>query len=122
MAVSKVDQRWAFLTTEELYEKQFTLVALTTSTTLIPAVSGSTPAFILMDTPKENEYGTVCMDGVEKCKCGETIKVGQFVAPSNTGLMQVAKTGQYIVGIALEEGESGALIPILSHAGSGAKV
>lgn len=121
MAVSKVILRWPFKAAEDLSAKQFTVVKINESSEIEVAASGSV-GFILMDTPKAGEYGTVCMEGVEKAVCAATIKVGQFVSANNKGELQVAVTGQYVVGTALETGESGALIPVLCHPGSGAKV
>jgi len=120
MAVSKVDMRWSWRSPEELFEKQYTLVKLTEESTIVPAASGDR-AFILMDTPKAGDYGTVCLDGVEKCKVGTEVKQGQLVAPNNKGELQPALTGQYIVGMALETGAVGTVVSVLVHAGTGAK-
>jgi hypothetical protein len=101
--------------------KQFSLVKITETDTLVLAAS-TDRAFVLLDTPEENQYGTYAMLGIVKVKCGEEIKEGQLVSvfKSGEGKAGVAATGQFIVGIALEKGKTGALISVFATT-SGAK-
>jgi hypothetical protein len=111
VATDKVILREAKKTLAELYEKQFTFVEVNEEDTLVAAVSGSI-AFVLIDTPKEKEYGTIALVGIAKVKLGGTVKAGERVASNNAGLGVAWASGQYVAGVALEKGESGQIISV----------
>jgi hypothetical protein len=120
MASDKVILRWPFKAAVDLSSKQFTLVKINENAELESAASGDA-GFVLTDTPKAGEYGTVCLAGVEKVVLASAVKAGQFVASSNAGLGQVATGAQRATGIALESGEANQLISVLSLPGTGGK-
>jgi hypothetical protein len=118
MATDKVILRETKKAGEELFTKQYTLVKITSTNTIVSAASGDR-AFSLEDTPKEGEYGTIALQGIVKVKLGGTVKIGELVVPNNAGL-GVAASGksQPVVGEALAEGESGQIIPVLAPTGA----
>lgn len=117
MATDKVILRDAKLAGENLSEKQFTLVKISTSNTLVAAVSGDR-AYVLDSTPKENEAGTYVLQGITKVKLAGAVEPGQLVVPNNEGLGVAAKgSAQPVVGQALEKGESGQIISIVTPVG-----
>jgi hypothetical protein len=118
MATSKVILRDTKKAGAELSEKQFTLVKITTTDTIVSAASGDR-AFVLEDNPKENEHGTIALAGIAKVKLGGTVKEGELVVPNNEGLA-VAASGkaQPVVGQALAAGESGQIIPVFTPTGA----
>jgi hypothetical protein len=127
MAVSKVLERWSFEVQNALgaltaAEKQFRIVTLSSTSTLSLATSASGALFILEDTPKEKEFGTVVCAGVGKVKLASEVKAGELVSSNNTGEGQVAKTGQFVLGMALVTGAAGSYVPVLVHPGSGVKL
>lgn len=118
MASAKPIFRWPLKAHVDLSAKQYTLVTINESSELEAATSG-VQAFVLSDTPKAGEYGTLSLVGVEKVKLGATVKAGDLVASDNSGKGQKAVSGQRVVGTALEAGEAEQLIPVLL-AGAGA--
>jgi len=82
--------------------KQFFLVTISTNNILELAVSGSI-AYPLIDTPAQNEFGTIALLGVAKVVCAEAIEAGERVASNNKGEAQKWLAGQYAVGVALEK-------------------
>jgi hypothetical protein len=120
MAVDKVTLRWTFKAGADLSAKQYTVVKITSSDTIVAAASGDV-GVVLIDNPKENLHGTVALGGVAKVKVGTEVKEGEFVAPKNDGTIQPAASGQFILGQALETGKAGSYVPVLIHAGTGAK-
>ena len=118
MATDKVILRDTKKAGEDLSTKEYTLVKITTSNTIVSAASGDR-AFVLEDTPKEGEYGTIALQGIVKVKLGGTVKIGELVVPNNAGV-GVAASGknQTVIGEALAEGESGQIIPVLTPTGA----
>ncbi len=96
---------------------QYTLVKITEEDTLVKAASGDVP-FVLLDTPASGQFGTYALVGIAKAKCGEEVKEGQRVASNNKGELQVWKSTQVVLGIALEKGESGSLIEVALYIGA----
>jgi len=136
MAVAKALERWAFPVVKALGETgeeptsptgnqvvgekaQWHIVELTTGGELKMAVSGSEAMFILEDTPKQKEYGTVALVGVSKAIASEAIKAGQVVSSNNSGEAQLCVKGQFALGVALGTAAKGGFVPILIHSGSG---
>ena len=103
--------------------KQFFLVEITESDTLELAVSGSAFVGVLLDTPKTNEKATFALLGITKVVCAAEIKEGQLVASNGKGEAQVAVTGQFPIGRALEKANgAGSIIAIQLTAGTGVKL
>ena len=136
MAVTKVLERWSFPVTAALGKKgeepvaptgyqaqaegsQFHIVTLTSGGELELAVSGSESQFVLEDTPKQGENGTVSLVGVSKVYLSETVTVGEVVSSNNAGEAQKSKKGQIVFGVALQSGVKGQLVPVLLHPGAG---
>src|SRR6266576_1389779 len=112
MSTDKVILRDQKAAGEDLSEKQFTLVKITTAGTLVAAASGDRP-YINDSTPKSGEVCTYIVNGIGKVKLGGTVACGDLVASSNAGVGQKAVSGQFVVGQALEKGESGQIISVL---------
>lgn len=117
MATDKVILRDEKPAGEDLSTKQFFLVKITTTSTLVLAASGDRP-YVLDSTPKSGEIGTYDILGIVKVKLGGTVEPGDLVASKNDGTGQKAVSGQLCVGQALEKGESGAIISVLALPGA----
>ncbi len=92
---------------------QFKFVEINSSNELAKVASTGAIAWPLMDTPKKGEYGTLALVGIAKVECGGTIEAGERVGTTASGTAQAYVSGQYVLGIALEKGESGQIISIL---------
>lgn len=118
MATDKVILRDAKPAGADLSTKQFTLVKITTANTIVAAASADR-AYVLDSTPKDGEAATYVLAGITKVKLGGTVKAGELVVCNNAGL-GVAAGGhaQPVVGQALEEGESGEIISVVTPVSS----
>lgn len=116
MATDKVILRDAKPAGEDLSTKQFTLVKITTSNTIVAAASGDR-AYVLDSTPRSGEAATYDIAGITKVKLGATVEAGELIVCGNGALgIPASGGGKPVVGQALEEGEAGSIISMIAGA------
>jgi hypothetical protein len=116
MALSNVDPHAlvAAKIATNLTGDQFRYVTLNESSELELCASGAA-GYVLVEDGAVGDFGTIVV-GTERQKvlCKGAIKVGDLLMADSTGEAIKATTGKYILGIAREEGTSGAVIESLT--------
>lgn len=114
MAADKVILRDAKPAGVDLTDKQFTLVKIATDNTIVPAASGDR-AYVLDSTPREGEAATYDIMGITKVTLGGAVDAGELLVAGNNGHAIAASGGDKpVVGQAIESGESGSLIGMIT--------
>lgn len=113
MAVEKVILDWAAKAAADLRTKQYTLVKLGAGNTINVATAATDKAFVLLDKPNINQYGTFALAGVTKVVAGGTIVAGGAVTSNGSGQAVAATTGNAVIGQALEDAVVGDLVSIV---------
>lgn len=108
------------MSTEGTYEfTPVTVVAATgtginTPQALAPVAATGNPIIgVLQNNPQLAEAGTIVQNGITKGLIKQTVTIGALLMAAPTGGFQVATSGNYITGIAMDAGASGNLIPVL---------
>jgi hypothetical protein len=102
----------------DLSAHQYKIVVLDASAELALAATGGTGGFVLLDTPASGN-GTILLAGKGKVIAGAAVSAGEFLSNEvTTGHAIPATTGDYIVGVALEDGVDGQVIKFLATPGA----
>lgn len=81
---------------------------------LIPPSGASSPIIgVLQNNPKQGEAGTILNQGVTKAKAGGPLSIGDLVMCNSAGAFLKATSGNYAVGVALEQAATGDITTIL---------
>jgi len=78
-----------------------------------PGSTGEPIVGILQNNPQLAEAGQIFTEGVSKCKVNGTVAIGDTLMSTPSGGLITATTGNYQVGIALDAGVAGDILPVL---------
>jgi hypothetical protein len=97
----------------DLSAKQYYFVKVTAANSVNVAGDGELAHGVLQDKPASGEMGSVAISGITMIKCGGTISAGGLVSSDASGTAVANSGTDYILGVAIEGGASGEIIPVL---------
>jgi len=107
-----------YLTSADLSAGKYKILQMNTSSRVVLAGAGATIIPFGICTQNGVDGSTtaaevpVCKEGITEVKCGGTVVEGAHVASDASGLLVAAASGDYIVGIAEEDGVVGDVVPV----------
>ena len=104
----------SLLAAADLSGAQYKCVSLDSNGRIIQSTATSLTIGILQTKPTSGQFGSVSFMGVSKVLLGGAVTAGARVHSNATGLAVAATTaGNAVIGIALEGGASGDVVPVL---------
>ena len=104
----------SLLAAADLSGAQYKCVSLDSSGRIIQSTATSLTIGVLQTKPTNGQFGSVAFMGVSKMALGGTVTAGARMHSNASGLGVAATTaGNAVIGIALEGGASGDVIPVL---------
>lgn len=92
---------------------KYTVVKLDTSGNAVPVTASTDVSYgVLVNDPKQGQAARIVIDGVVKLRIAATIAAGALVAFDTAGKGKVPATGNRVIGIAVQGGVSGDIIPV----------
>lgn len=93
---------------------KYTALKLDTSGNVTPVTTSADVVYgILQNDPKAGQAARVATGGVTKLRIAATIAAGALVALDTAGKGKVPATGNRVIGIAVNGGVTGDIIPVL---------
>ncbi len=98
----------------DLSAKQYYIVDISGDGTVAAASSAGQMALgVLQNDPESGQVALVRVSGVTKIKVGSGgLTAGDGVQAASDGTAITASTGDYVIGLALNTGAEGALVPV----------
>ena len=98
---------------------KYTVVKLDTNGNAVPVTASTDVSYgILLNDPKQGQAARIGIDGVVKLRLGATVAAGALVAFDTAGKGKAPATGNRVIGVAVQGGVNGDIIPVQVSFGS----